>query len=91
MLDTKGPEIRLGTFASGQVTLEEGDSFTFTTYPVIGDGLGPRYLTHSFPKMFWRPNHSLGRWYISMEVQEVTDTEVHCRVLNAGILQDRRN
>ena len=31
MLDTKGPEYRIGTFENGRVTLEEGADFTFTT------------------------------------------------------------
>ena len=37
MLDTKGPEIRIRTFANGPVTLEEGGSFTLTTLEVEGD------------------------------------------------------
>ena len=37
MLDTKGPEYRIRTFASGKVTLKEGDLFTFTTDEVEGD------------------------------------------------------
>ena len=34
MLDTKGPEYRIGTFAAGHIELHEGDAFTFTTRPV---------------------------------------------------------
>lgn len=30
MLDTKGPEYRIGTFENGKIELSEGDSFTFT-------------------------------------------------------------
>ena len=30
LLDTKGPEIRLGCFKDGKVSLEEGQIFTFT-------------------------------------------------------------
>ena len=36
MLDTKGPEYRIGTFASGKVEIKTGDSFTFTTRDVAG-------------------------------------------------------
>ncbi len=36
MLDTKGLEIRIGTFADGPITLSAGDSFTLTTRPVAG-------------------------------------------------------
>ena len=37
MLDTKGPEYRIGTFKDGSVELKEGDLFTFTTDQVEGD------------------------------------------------------
>ena len=31
LLDTRGPEIRIGTFKTGSVFLEEGKTFTLTT------------------------------------------------------------
>ena len=31
MLDTKGPEYRIGTFENGSVELQDGDMFVFTT------------------------------------------------------------
>lgn len=37
LVDLQGPKIRLGTFASGPVTLAEGEVFTITTEPVPGD------------------------------------------------------
>ena len=37
MLDTKGPEYRIGTFAEGKIMLEDGDPFTFTAEDVVGD------------------------------------------------------
>ena len=37
MLDTKGPEYRIGTFADGKINLAEGDEFTFTTEQIVGD------------------------------------------------------
>ena len=38
LLDTKGPEYRIRTFADGKVTLRAGDKFTFTTdEKVIGE------------------------------------------------------
>ena len=36
LLDTKGPEIRLKTFAEGKVTLEAGQKFTLTAREVTG-------------------------------------------------------
>ena len=37
MLDTKGPEYRIGTFENGKINLEVGDKFTFTTEDVVGN------------------------------------------------------
>ena len=37
MLDTKGPEIRLGTFTGGKAILKKGDRFTLTGKPVEGN------------------------------------------------------
>ncbi len=37
MLDTKGPEFRIGTFREGKVNLEDGAKFTFTTDEIEGD------------------------------------------------------
>lgn len=36
MLDTKGPEYRIKTFANGKIMLKKGDEFTFTTKEVVG-------------------------------------------------------
>ena len=40
LLDTKGPEIRIGTFAEGKIILQSGEHFTFITDEVIGNETG---------------------------------------------------
>ena len=37
MIDTKGPEIRIGTFANGQIEVREGMPFNFVNTEVVGD------------------------------------------------------
>ena len=37
LLDTKGPEYRIGTFENGKITLSEGDKFIFTTEDIVGN------------------------------------------------------
>ena len=37
MLDTKGPEFRIGKFKEGKVFLNAGEHFSFTTEDVVGD------------------------------------------------------
>ena len=47
MLDTKGPEYRIGTFENGKIELHSGDTFTFTTDPqdhLLSGNFGPADL-----------------------------------------------
>ena len=44
VLDTKGPEMRLGTFANGKVQLEKGQKFTLTHSDEPGDVNRPQRL-----------------------------------------------
>ena len=37
MIDTKGPEIRIGTFKNGKIDVTEGMKFDFVNEDVIGD------------------------------------------------------
>ena len=37
LLDTKGPEIRIGEFEEGKITLTQGQEFTLTTRQIIGN------------------------------------------------------
>ncbi len=37
LLDTKGPEVRIKTFEDGKISLEAGDTFSFTTEDIVGD------------------------------------------------------
>jgi len=91
LLDTKGPEIRLGTFAGGSARLETGQKFTLTTREVEGDehmvsvthaGL-PGDIAPGFPVL-------LDDGLIELTVEEVTETDVICRVINGGSVGDRK-
>ena len=37
LLDTKGPEIRIGDFENGSIMLKEGQKFTLTTEEMLGN------------------------------------------------------
>ena len=49
MLDTKGPEYRVGTFENGSVELKEGDLFTFTPEQIVGNN---ERVSVSYPKLY---------------------------------------
>ncbi len=91
MLDTEGPEIRTGLFTGGQAYLEAGRFFTLTTEPVEGDE-SRAFVDHPLLARDVRPGATvlLDDGNIVLEVLEVEETEVRCRVVHGGVLRDRK-
>ncbi|MHB9145800.1 MAG: pyruvate kinase [Symbiobacteriia bacterium] len=91
MIDLKGPEIRIGTFPGGKVSLAEGQLFTFTTRPGVGSETAVSVAHPGLTR-----DVEVGRTLllddgnIVMEAVEVTEDEVRCRVLAGGVLSDRK-
>ncbi len=91
MLDTKGPEIRLGYFIEEPVYLKEGDQVTLTTEPVRGDKkLIP--ITYSGLPGDVRKGDTIlvADGLIAMKVVSATDTEILCTVMNSGELTSQK-
>ena len=91
MLDTKGPEIRVKTFKGDKVTLEAGQIFTLTTKDVEGDAHQVSVTYADLPK-----DVSIGGrvliddGLIGMVVENITDTDVICKVLNGGPVSNNK-
>ena len=92
MLDTKGPEYRIKTFAEGRVTLKEGDAFTFTTRDVAGDQTRVAVNFSGLAESM-SPGDTilLSNGLLSFRVREVRDGDVVCTVVNGGELSDRKS
>lgn len=92
MLDTKGPEYRIKTFKNGKITLNEGDSFTFTADEIEGDekrvSINYKGLPHDLNK---GDIILLNNGLMSFQVVSTTDTDVNCTVLVGGVLSDRKS
>lgn len=92
MLDTKGPEIRLGVFKDHKpVEIFSGDEYTLTTRDVVCDNkiasVSFRELPHDVTVgTEIRINDGL----VSMTVKSLTDTDMLCTVTDGGILSDRK-
>ena len=92
MLDTKGPEYRIKTFANGKVLLREGDPFTFTTDEVVGD---ESRVSVSYQKL----TEDLGvgdtillnNGLLSFTVEEIEGANIVCRITCGGELSDRKS
>ena len=92
MLDTKGPEYRIKTFADGKVMLAEGQRFTLTTRDVVGDAERVSVNYKGMPReLFPGDRVLLNNGLLILEVTETTAEDVVCRVLAGGELSDRKS
>ncbi len=91
LLDTKGPEIRMGTFSGGPVELKKGATFTFTTDDVDGDENRVFVTYADFPKEVGKGDLILADdGKIEFEVKEVRGNDVVCTAVNGGIIKNRK-
>ncbi len=91
MLDTKGPEIRLGNFANGSEKIESGETFTFTTREVEGNKKEVSITYKDLPSQLTVGNAVLvddGK--VCFHVKELTDTDIICEAVNGGILSNHK-
>ena len=92
MLDTKGPEYRIRTFEEGRITLAEGDVFTFTTEPVMGNR---ERVAVSYAGLMGDlavgDTILLNNGLMSFRVEALTDTEAMCTVLVGGELSNNKS
>ncbi len=92
MLDTKGPEVRIKTFKDGAVEIENGSTFTLSTMDFEGDSNKVSITYKDLPSQVTKGKRILiddGK--IILEVQECTDTDIICRVLEGGVLKNRKS
>ena len=92
LLDTKGPEFRIKTFADGKITLKDGDTFTFTTEDIIGD---KTRVAVSFAgiceQMVPGDKILLNNGLMVFEVVKVEKPDVICKTLIGGELSNRKS
>lgn len=98
LLDTKGPEVRVGTFKDGSVKLEEGKTFSLYKECEQGDENG---VSLSFPKLvdlfYADGTKSVGRelllddGIISLVIKEVKEDRIVCSVNKGGVLKNRKS
>lgn len=91
ILDTKGPEIRIKTFRDGKIRLEEDAEFTLTTREVEGDETIVSVTYADMPKDLQRGSRVLiDDGLIELQVESITETDVHCKVINGGTVSSRK-
>ncbi|MBP5236982.1 MAG: pyruvate kinase [Clostridia bacterium] len=92
MLDTKGPEYRIGTFKGGKVTLKDGESFTFTTDDIEGDDTIVSVSYKQLPEEL-KPGDSItvNNGLVAFSVEKIEGNRVICRIVTGGELSDRKS
>ena len=91
LLDTKGPEIRLGLIEGGKAVLEDGDTFVLTTEEIMGDKTRASISFKDLPKDVKEGDTILiDDGLIELRVEKVTATEITCTVMNGGKISDRK-
>ena len=92
MLDTKGPEYRIGIFEKSPITLAEGARFTFTAESIVGN---ESRVSVSYPKLPEELSVGdtilLNNGLLSFRVNEIEGSEIHTTVLCGGELSDRKS
>ena len=91
LLDTKGPEIRVKTFAGGRAVLREGKTFTLTTREVEGSDSIVSVTYEGFPgDVYIGYKVLLDDGLLELRVEEVKDEDVVCRVENGGEITNNK-
>ena len=92
MLDTKGPEYRIKTFASGKVEIAEGADFTFTVDEVEGDETRVSVNYKDLNKDL-KPGNivTVNNGMVKFEVQEIAGNDIRCKCLIGGTLSNRKS
>ena len=92
MLDTKGPEYRVGTFENGSVELKEGDLFTFTPEQIVGTN---ERVSVSYPKLYedMAPGDTIlvNNGLLCFRVLSVEGQEIKTVVECGGTLSNRKS
>ncbi len=92
MLDTKGPEYRIGTFENGKVDLKEGDQFIFTVEDVVGDN---KRVSVNYKDLHQElsPGDTilLNNGLLIFEVEKVDGSDIITKVLDGGELSNRKS
>ncbi len=91
MLDTKGPEIRLGNFVNGSEMLEAGDTFTLTTRDVPCTKEVGSITFKNLPNDVRPGNRVLiNDGVIEMICREVRGDDIVCEVIHGGEVKNHK-
>lgn len=92
MLDTKGPEYRIGTFEQGKIQVAEGQAFTFTTDKIQGTGDRVSVSYQGLAEEM-KPGDTIlvNNGILIFRVDEVKGHDILCTCEAGGEMSDRKS
>ncbi len=91
MLDTKGPELRLGKI-QGVISLNQGDNFTLVPDEVVGNN---EYASINYKELYSNVNLGdkilLNDGLVELEVTGIDNKNINCKVLNNGEISSNKS
>ena len=90
LLDTKGPEIRIGDVEGGKLELKAGQDFILTTEEMLGTA-GKVTITYKELYKDVCPGDSIliDDGLIGMEVRRIDGQDIICKVVNGGFISNQ--
>ena len=92
MVDTCGPEIRIGSFENGKIELKKGHLFTFSTTEMLGN---EKMVACTYPQLLSvvKPNQKIfaNNGLLEFKVVKVEDANIVCRVVVGGTLSNHKS
>ena len=91
VLDTKGPEMRLGEFKDGAVQLVEGNKFTLVHEDILGDETKAT-VNHKllYTEVKAGDKLLLNDGLVELRIDEIVDKDIHTTILNSGKMSSRK-
>lgn len=91
LLDTKGPEIRLGKLKEEPIELVQGETITLTTEEILGDRNRIPVTYSNLPNDLTVGSTVLiDDGLIGLTVESIDGTEIHCRIVNNGPIKSKK-
>ena len=92
LLDTKGPEYRIKTFAEGKVEIKTGDTFTFTVDEIEGDATKVSVNYKALNKDL-KPGDevTVNNGMVKFQVKEIVGSDIITECTMGGALSNRKS
>ena len=92
LLDTKGPEYRIGQFAAGKAQITEGSTFIFTVEDVIGDETRVSVSYKQLHKDLQPGNEvTVNNGMVKFLVEEIRGNDIICKCVVGGELSNKKS